>query len=61
MEASLTLTLTLTGDQAADENVDDAGDLLALMTPGKRRFDGEQWPDREPDDDEEEDVNVGLK
>lgn len=29
-----------------EEKVDDAGDLLALMTPGRRKFDGELGPER---------------
>ena len=36
-------------DDQGDENVADAGDLLALMTPGSRRFEGDVCPDRGED------------
>lgn len=29
-----------------EEKVEDAGDLLALMTPGRRKLDGELGPER---------------
>jgi hypothetical protein len=49
--------LLLALDQG-EENVDEAGDLLAFITPGNRKLDGELWPDRGIDAD---DVKLGLR
>ena len=49
--------LLLALDQG-DENVDEAGALLAFITPGRRKLDGELWPDRGIDAD---DVKLGLR
>ena len=42
-----------------DEKVDEAGDLLALITPGSRKLDGELGPDRDGVDDD--DIKLGLR
>ncbi len=41
-----------------EEKVEDAGDLLALMTPGKRKFEGELGPERGVVEDV---VKLGLR